>query len=145
MNTQRIKPIAYWLATGLVAAEFAMSGAISVARPPIVLAGLAHLGYPAYFPLILGTWKLLGVAALLAPRFPRLKEWAYAGILFDVTGAAFSHAASGDGPADIAVPLVFAALTIVSWLLRPPSRTLGTLLPARAAQPALELHPRHAA
>ena len=83
MNTQRIKPIAYWLATGLVAAEFAMSGAISVARPPIVLAGLAHLGYPAYFPLLLGTWKLLGVAALLAPRLPRLKEWAYAGILFE--------------------------------------------------------------
>jgi uncharacterized membrane protein YphA (DoxX/SURF4 family) len=145
MNRTRVTSIAYWLTTGLVAAEFAMSGAISVARPPIVLAGLAHLGYPAYLPLLLGTWKLLGVLALLAPRFPRLKEWAYAGILFDLTGAAFSHAASGDGAADIAMPLAFLVLTIVSWRLRPPSRTLGTRLPARAAQSALELHPRHAA
>jgi len=84
-----------------------------------VLAGLTHLGYPAYFPLILGTWKLLGVLALLAPRFPRLKEWAYAGIMFDLTSAALSHAASGDGAADIVVPLVFAVLTAASWMLRP--------------------------
>ncbi len=130
MNANRARSIAYWLTTGFIALEFAMSGAISVARPPVVLTGLAHLGYPAYFPILLGTWKLLGVLALLAPRFPRLKEWAYAGIMFDLTGAVFSHAASGDGAADIVVPLVFAVVTLASWLLRPRNRTLGAILPS---------------
>jgi hypothetical protein len=145
MNANRVRNIAYWFTTGFVALEFAISGAFSVARPPIVVAGLTHLGYPAYFPLILGTWKLLGVLALLAPRFPRLKEWAYAGIIFDVTGAAFSHAASGDGAADIVVPLVFAALAVASWLLRPQSRTLGVLQPRRSAAASLRLEARPAA
>jgi len=74
-----------------------------------------------------------------------LKEWAYAGIIFDVTGAAFSHAASGDGAADIVVPLVFALLTVASWLLRPQSRTLGVLLPRRSAAASLRLEARPAA
>ena len=130
MNANRARTIGYWLTTGFIALEFAISGAFSVARPPVALAGLAHLGYPAYFSIILGTWKLLGVLALLAPRFPRLKEWAYAGIMFDLTSAAFSHAASGDGTADIVVPLVFAVVTLASWLLRPQSRTLGAVLPS---------------
>jgi hypothetical protein len=144
MNSQRAKAIAYWLTTGFIAFQFALSGAFSVARPPVVLAGLAHLGYPAYFPLILGTWKLLGVLAILAPRLPRLKEWAYAGILFDLTGAACSHAASGDAAAEVLVPLAFALVTAVSWLLRPESRRLGTLLPASAARPRFELESSHA-
>lgn len=145
MNANRAKAIGYWLTTGILALEFAMSGAFSIARPPIVIAGLAHLGYPAYLPVLLGTWKLLGVLALLAPRFPRLKEWAYAGIMFDVTGAAFSHASSGDGAAEIAVPLVFAVITVASWLLRPESRTLGSLLPRRAENVRLELEASSAA
>ena len=139
MNANRARTIGYWLTTGLLSLEFAMSGAFSVARPPVVIAGLTHLGYPAYFPLILGTWKLLGVLALLAPRFPRLKEWAYAGIMFDLTGAAFSHAASGDGAGDIAAPLLFAVLTVASWLLRPQSRRLDVVLSNPVAEPRLEL------
>jgi uncharacterized membrane protein YphA (DoxX/SURF4 family) len=138
MNANRIKAIAYWSTTGILALEFAMGGIFSVLRPPVVVAGLTHLGYPAYLPVLLGTWKLLGVLALLAPRFPRLKEWAYAGIMFDLTGAAFSHAASGDGAGDIAAPLVFLVLAIVSWLLRPQSRTLGAILPARAERVRVE-------
>jgi hypothetical protein len=145
MNANRVRTTAFCLTTGFVALEFAISGVFSIARPPIVVAGLTHLGYPAYFPLILGTWKLLAVLALLAPRFPRLKEWAYAGIIFDVTGAAFSHAASGDGAADIAVPLVFAALTVASWLLRPQSRTLGVILPSRSDAVSTGLEARAAA
>jgi uncharacterized membrane protein YphA (DoxX/SURF4 family) len=77
-----------------------------------------------YFATILGIWKLLGAIVIVIPRFPRLKEWAYAGFFFDLTGAAASHAFSGDGPALIAQPLLFLALVIPWWALRPSSRKL---------------------
>jgi hypothetical protein len=91
------------------------------------------LGYPAYVATILGVWKLLGAAAITTPGLPRLKEWAYAGIAFDLSGAALSHAASGDVAARIAVPLVLLALAGASWALRPASRRLGELVPAPVA------------
>jgi hypothetical protein len=94
------------------------------------------LGYPLYFFHILGFWKTLGAIAILVPRFPRLKEWAYAGIFFDLTGAAVSCAAVGDYGAygfHIIAPLVLAVLTVASWALRPPSRTIGVLMPAKIA------------
>jgi uncharacterized membrane protein YphA (DoxX/SURF4 family) len=93
---------------------------------------MVQLGYPIYLLTILGIWKVLGGIALLAPRFPRLKEWAYAGTLFDLTGASASHAFHGDGPWHVVVPLVLAALALGSWALRPSSRTLGEILPNRA-------------
>jgi uncharacterized membrane protein YphA (DoxX/SURF4 family) len=85
------------------------------------------VGYPVYFLTILGLWKVLGTIALLVPRFPRLKEWAYAGIFFGMTGAAASHAFAdnyGTYAYHIFVQLAFAALAIVSWALRPQSRIL---------------------
>jgi uncharacterized membrane protein YphA (DoxX/SURF4 family) len=88
---------------------------------------MAALGYPAYFVTILGAWKLLGGLALLAPRLPRLKEWAYAGIAFDLTGAAFSHAAVGHPAAKVIAPLVILGLAAASWALRPASRRLGSV------------------
>jgi uncharacterized membrane protein YphA (DoxX/SURF4 family) len=130
MSFARARSIGYWATTGILAVDFLASGMASLARPPAVVAGMEHLGYPAYFGLILGTWKVLGAIALLLPRFPRLKEWAYAGIFFDVTGAAVSHAASGDGVGHTVAPLVFAAIAVASWALRPASRTLG--VPAQA-------------
>ena len=66
-----------------------------------------HLGYPAYFASLLGAWKLLGAIVLTVPGLPRLKEWAYAGFVFDLTAAAFSHAAVGDPPTTSSGPLVF--------------------------------------
>jgi hypothetical protein len=126
MNRATAKAIGYWAATGILSAEFLMGGVFSLVRPPPVVAGIQHLGYPSYFALILGTWKILGVLALLAPRFPRLKEWAYAGIVFDLTGAAVSHLASGDGSVALG-PVFFLALTIASWALRPSSRVVGSL------------------
>jgi hypothetical protein len=84
------------------------------------------LGYPAYFLTILGVWKVLSAPALLAPRLPRLKEWAYAGIFFDLTGAAASHAFSGESPGKIAAPLVLLLIAAASWALRPPSRVWKT-------------------
>ena len=123
----KTKTIGYWTTTALVALAFAAGGAADLSRSPDVVAGMAHLGYPAYFAALLGAWKLLAVPALLAPGLPRLKEWAYAGILFDLTGAAVSHASSGDGIGKVMTPLVILALAIASWALRPASRTLAPL------------------
>jgi uncharacterized membrane protein YphA (DoxX/SURF4 family) len=128
----KMKTIGYWVTTAIIAFVLLSGGAAELAHRRETVEGMAHLGYPLYFTLILGVWKVLGGIALLAPRFPRLKEWAYAGAFFDLTGAAVSHAASGDDMAHLIWPLVFAALTMASWALRPQSRTLGTLFPAKA-------------
>lgn len=129
------RTIGYWATTGLVAAAFAFGGAMDLVRPPDLVAGMAHLGYAPYFLLVLGTWKLLGAAALLAPGLPRLKEWAYAGMIFDLTGAAISHAAVGDPAGKVVTPLVLAALVVASWALRPASRVLGGPLVAGLGVP----------
>ena len=125
----KTRKIAYWVTTALVAADFLMGGAANIARPPMVLEGMAHLGYPAYFAVLLGIWKVLGAVALLAPRFPRLKEWAYAGIFFDLTSAAVSHTAVGDGAGNILAPLVVLGLLVASWALRPASRVVNGFVP----------------
>jgi uncharacterized membrane protein YphA (DoxX/SURF4 family) len=131
--TMKAKSIAYWVTTILVA--FFMSGGVAQilqfrANPHGVV---PELGYPMYFFLILGVWKVLGAIAILVPGFPRLKEWAYAGIFFDLTGAAASCAAVGGfGAYDFHViaPLIIAGLTVASWALRPQSRTIGVLFSA---------------
>src|SRR5258708_16029829 len=124
LRTMRTEPkfIGYWVTTSLFAAAFLASGAAELASAPAAVASTLALGYPGYFLTILGLWKVLTVPALLAPRLPRLKEWAYAGIFFDLSGAAASHAFSGDPPGKIATPLVLLAIAAASWALRPPSR-----------------------
>lgn len=117
------RAIGYWITTGLVAATLLAGGVAEVALAPAVVATMRALGYPLYFVTILGVWKILGAVALVAPRLPRLKEWAYAGIFFDLTGAAASHAFSGDPLGKIATPLILLVLAAASWALRPPSRT----------------------
>jgi uncharacterized membrane protein YphA (DoxX/SURF4 family) len=124
MNNERIRNIAYWATTILGPASFVIGGYLHITRDEQVMATLAHLGYPAYFATILGIWKFLGAIAIVVPGFPLLKEWAYAGFFFDLTGGAASRAFAGDGPVDIAAPLVFLALVVASWALRPPSRKL---------------------
>jgi len=86
--------------------------------------GITHLGYPIYFLTILGIWKILGVVALLIPKFPLLKEWAYAGFFFAMSGAAFSHFASGDSMNEIFPSLLLLILTLVSWYFRPSDRKI---------------------
>jgi uncharacterized membrane protein YphA (DoxX/SURF4 family) len=127
VDRSKLKTRGYWVTTGLIAAVLLFGGAVDVAHPPSAVAFLAHLGYPAYFAMLIGTWKVLGSIALLAPRWPRLKEWAYAGVFFDLTGAAVSHAASGDPAPRVLVPLVMTALALASWSLRPESRKLGAV------------------
>ncbi|APR80453.1 Hypothetical protein A7982_05800 [Minicystis rosea] len=128
------KNIGYWITTALVAFVMLSTGALDAGRVADIQTIMRHLGYPLYFALLIGVWKLLGGIAVLAPGFPRLKEWAYAGIAFDLSGAAFSHAASGDGADKIAAPLVILALTVASWALRPASRKL----PSKATEPSAD-------
>ncbi|MBL8719374.1 MAG: DoxX family protein [Myxococcales bacterium] len=128
MNTRNV---AYWAVTGLVAAAFAMGGAMDLAHGPQVMEGMAKLGYPVYFATILGTWKVLGALAIVLPRFPRLKEWAYAGMFFDLTGAAISHVAVHEVD-KVAAPLVLLALVAASWALRSGPRSLAAGAPTVA-------------
>lgn len=141
----KIKIIGYWVTTIMVAFELVAGGVADLIHGPALLfAGdsvvliLGQLGYPVYLLTILGVWRLLGAVALLVPGFPRLKEWAYAGTFIELTGAAASWLASGSSMSDIIWPLAIAVLTLVSWALRPPDRTLGTLFPARTRYESYE-------
>jgi uncharacterized membrane protein YphA (DoxX/SURF4 family) len=131
----KAKSIAYWATTILVAVPIGSGGVAQLARLQGTVEGFVHiLGYPPYFVTILGFWKVAGAIAILVPRFPRLKEWAYAGIFFDLTGAAASCAAVGGYGAyafHVIAPLILAALTVASWALRPESRRIGVLIPAK--------------
>jgi DoxX-like family len=120
----KLKSISYWVITIVVAFCIGSGGAAELAGVPGTVDGLVRLGYPAYFVTIIGFWKLLGSIAILAPGFPRLKEWAYAGIFFNMTGAAATSVFVGVAPWHLIVDLVLAALTIASWALRPASRRL---------------------
>jgi DoxX-like family len=128
--------IAYWTCTAIVAWEMVAGSMWDLLRIEFVRGVFDHLGYPHYLLLIIGAWKLPCAVALFVPRFARLKEWAYAGAIFNYTGAAGSHLLVGDGPSKWIVPLIFAAITFASWALRPPDRRLptnpspGTLRPA---------------
>lgn len=118
----RSRTFAYWATTVIVAAEFLVGGVMDLMRVPPFFGVMLHLGYPPYFSVIIGIWKVLGAVAVLLPRSARLKEWAYAGMVFDLTGAAASHLAVGDGAGALVAPLVFAGLVMVSWALRPLTR-----------------------
>jgi uncharacterized membrane protein YphA (DoxX/SURF4 family) len=121
----RIRRIAYWVTTALTAFVFLSGGVMDIIQPPDLIKGMTDLGYTAYFTTILGVWKILGAIAVLAPRFPILKEWAYAGMFFDLSGAAASHASVGDPMAKIVTPLILLGIVMASWALRPDSRRLG--------------------
>jgi DoxX-like family len=118
-NKHRIRIVAYWIVTLLVAFEMVASFIWVLVGTKYVAANPKHLGYPMYLQNIIGFWDFPGAVTLLVPNFKRLKEWAYAGVFFKYSGAVASHVFSGDGPGRWAVPLGFAILTIASWALRP--------------------------
>jgi len=118
----RLAPSAYWTATVVTAALFAIPGAALVAKVPHFAVEMGRLGYPQYFLLLLGAFKMAGALVVLAPRLPVLKEWAYAGMGFDIVGAIVSHLSVGDPPATAALPIAIGLLLATSWALRPPGR-----------------------
>jgi hypothetical protein len=124
-----MKRVVYWVCTGLVAFFIGPGGLAYAMRVPDVVEGVVALGFPVYFIVLLGVWKVLGAIAILVPRFPLVKEWAYAGIMIDLTGAAFASLATGGAWWHVAAPLGILVLLVVSWALRPESRRLpGTTI-----------------
>jgi len=125
--TKRNK-IIYWIATIWLSLGMISTGVVQLFKTNAGQGGLdmiIHLGYPAYLLTILGTWKILGVVALLIPKFPLLKEWAYAGFFFITSGAIFSHIAAGDKMVELVPGLLLLVLTVVSWYFRPAGRKIA--------------------
>jgi uncharacterized membrane protein YphA (DoxX/SURF4 family) len=118
----RGRAVVYWIATAILTTECIVGGVMGALRMPPFIEILGRLGYPPYFMTILCVWYVLAGIAVLAPRFPRLKEWAYAGLVFNYTGAVASHLAVSDGAQTLAGPLFFLVLAMTSWALRSPAR-----------------------
>jgi uncharacterized membrane protein len=114
--------VIYWISTGWLALGMLSTGIVQLIKPEAEVVKLAHLGYPTYLLTILGIWKILGVAAVLVPKFPLVKEWAYAGFFFAMSGAAISHIVLHDPVSEIFPAGLLLTLTVVSWYFRPESR-----------------------
>jgi hypothetical protein len=132
------RPVAYWLATAAVVGEMGLGGAWDIARLPMVATLVTHLGYPSYFLVLLGTWKVLGALAILVPRRPLLKEWAYAGAFFTYSGAIASHLTTGYSLGELGLLAPLVVLTVLSWWLRPASRRIVPGAPPGIASPTAQ-------
>lgn len=116
--------IIYWIATLWLALGMFSTGIVQLFRMEEETAFIISMGYPAYFLTLLGIWKLLGVVAVLVPGFPLIKEYAYAGFFFIMSGAIFSHIALSHSINEIFPPFLLLVLTVVSWYFRPADRKL---------------------
>ncbi len=114
--------IIYWIATIWLSLGMTSTAIVQLMKIQEEADMMTRLGYPLYFLTILGIWKLLGVITVLIPKFPLLKEWAYAGFFFTVSGAVFSHLAVGDDAKELFGPILLLILTAVSWYFRPADR-----------------------
>ena len=120
------KTLAYWIVTGLFSAVVGFSGFAHITHLDNMVEAMTHLGYPLYFMSIIGLAKILGVVAVLAPARAHLKEWAYAGLCFNLAGATASHAFAGDPLSHTVRPAIVLGLCVASYLLRPEARRLPT-------------------
>ena len=123
-NWNRIRTIALWATTFVVVFELVAGSVWTLLQIEWNRVQLSHLGYPHYFNYISGVWQIGAAVVIIAPRFPRLKEWAYAGSFFQWSGAVASHLPAGDGIEPWGAPLMFAMFAIASWALRPADRRL---------------------
>jgi hypothetical protein len=117
--------IIYWASTALTALLFAAPGLALVLRDPHFVAEMTRLGYPGYFLPFLGVWKILGAIVVLVPGARYLKEWAYAGMIFDIAGAIVSRAVAGDHGPELILPFAIAGFVALSWGSRPDNRRLS--------------------
>ena len=120
--------VIYWITTIWLSLGMVSTGVVQILKlkgdSPVSVDSMTHLGYPVYFVTILGICKILGVVVLLIPKFPLLKEWAYAGFFFMMSGAGFTHIAAGNSISEIFPSLLLLILTVVSWYFRPAERKL---------------------
>lgn len=121
---EKRKKILYWAVTGFLAFGMLAQGVAQTFHMKDFVNIFTHLGYPMYLLSIIGIWKLLGVIAILAPGFRLLKEWAYAGLFFTMSGALFSHVALGDSLIESAPAIFLLILIMASWYLRPADRKI---------------------
>jgi len=121
---EKRKTIWYWIITVILSFCVFSGGLMQALLVKDVVAGFKPLGYPTYFISLIGIWKVFGIIAILIPEFKLLKEWAYAGLFFTMTGAVISHIASDNVTVQIIAPTVLAAFTVLSWYLRPANRKL---------------------
>jgi uncharacterized membrane protein len=121
--TKRNK-IIYWIATMWLSLGMTFTGIVQLFKMKDEVDMMVHLGYPLYFLTILGIWKIQGAVAVLVPKFPLLKEWAYAGFFIAMSGAVFSHLACGDAAKEYIGPVLLIVLTLVSWYFRPADRKI---------------------
>ena len=119
--------IVYWVSTVLTALLFAAPGLALVLRDAHFVSEMTRLGYPGYFLPFLGIWKILGAIVVLIPGGRYLKEWAYAGMIFDIAGAIVSRAAAGDHGPELILPFIIASLVALSWGSRPGDRRLADI------------------
>jgi hypothetical protein len=116
--------IIYWISTVWLSLGMISSAVVQLSGMKEGVEAVIRLGYPVYFLKILGVWKILGVIVLLAPKFPLVKEWAYAGFFFAMSGAFISHIIMGDPFGEIFPSLLLLILTVISWHFRPADRKL---------------------
>ncbi|MEQ8471757.1 MAG: DoxX family protein [Marinoscillum sp.] len=119
------KKIIYWIVTAITAIAFLIPGVGNLLHLAHFSQDMLQLGYPVYFSTILGIWKILGAIAIILPGLKRLKEWAYAGMLFDLTGASFSRISVQDDLIMVITPLIICLAAFSSWYLRPANRKLS--------------------
>jgi hypothetical protein len=127
MKTAMKTKIIYWITTVWLSLGMVSSAIVQLLGVAEGVESVTRLGYPLYLLKILGIWKILGVVAILAPRLPLVKEWAYAGFFFVASGAMISHVVSGDPFGEVFPSLLLLVLTILSWYFRPESRKLGAV------------------
>ena len=118
----KAQKITYWVATIWLSVGMLSTGIVQLVQMKEEVDNFTTLGYPAYLMTIIGVWKVLGVVAILIPKFPLLKEWAYAGFFFAMSGAILSHIAVDDAAMELFGPALLLVLTTVSWYTRPQSR-----------------------
>lgn len=121
---KRYRHIVYWISTIWLTMGMTATGFFQLIRRKEEVEMFQNLGYPGYLLTIIGIWKLLAVVSILVPRSPLLKEWAYAGFFFVMTGAVFSHIVSGDGARELFGPVLLLVLTLLSWYTRPAERRI---------------------
>ena len=117
-STSKGKKIIYWVTTTIISIAYFITGLGNLLPFAHIAQDMAHLGYPAYFLKIIGTWKVLAAIVIIVPNFQRVKEWAFAGMILDLTGAALSRYFMDDAWPTVIIPLGISVMITVNYIIR---------------------------